>query len=260
MNAEPAPGVRLQKVLAAAGVGSRRRCEELITAGRVTVDGEVIRVLGTRVDPAQAVVHVDGVLQAVSPDVVVVAVNKPIGMLSAMRDDRGRPCLGDLVVGRGGGRLFHVGRLDADTSGLLLLTNTGDLAHRLTHPSFGLDKTYVAEVRPALDARALTALRRGVAIEGRPLEITKMRLVGSRADRSAVRLTIHEGRNRVIRRAFHAVGRDVISLLRVSFGPIKLGKLPPGAVRTLSAAEVRALYAAADAGARPERAPASRSM
>ena len=140
-----APGVRLQKVLAAAGLGSRRACEDLIAAGRVEVDGRVVREQGVRVDPQTAVIRVDGQRVPTAAGTVVVAVNKPRGMLSTMSDDRGRLCLGDLVADRPE-RLFHIGRLDADTEGLILLTNDGDLANRLAHPSYGVAKTYVATV------------------------------------------------------------------------------------------------------------------
>lgn len=241
-------GVRLQKVLAQAGLGSRRRCEELISAGRVEVAGRVVDRLGTRIDPATAVVHVDGERLVVAPGVVVLALNKPRGVLTAMSDERGKPCVGDLVGDRipAGGRLFHIGRLDADTEGLLLLANDGDLAHRLTHPSFGVAKTYVAEVRPAMDRSALRRLKAGVPVDDRPLVVGEAKLVSTAGGRSLVRLSIHEGRNRIVRRAFEALGFRVDSLVRTSFGPIELGSLPPGGIRPLNPTEIDRLYGSVD--------------
>jgi len=241
-------GVRLQKVLAEAGLGSRRRCEELISQGRVSVDGEVVTRLGTRIDPAHAVVHVDGERLVVAPDLRVVALNKPRGVVTAMSDGRGRRCVGDLLAGidSAGGRLFHVGRLDADTEGLLLLTNDGDLAHRLTHPSFGVEKTYVAEVRPAFDRADLRRLRSGVPVDDRPVVVGEARLMSTSGDRSLVRLTIHEGRNRIVRRLFEVLGFRVTSLVRTRFGPIELGSLPPGKTRWLDPHELDRLYGSAE--------------
>lgn len=243
-------GVRLQKVLAEAGVGSRRRCEELIAAGRVSVGGEVVTRLGTRIDPANAVVHVDGERLVVAPDVRVLALNKPRGVVTAMSDQRGRPCVGDLIadLDPAAGRLFHVGRLDADTEGLLLLTNDGDLAHRLTHPSFGVEKTYVAEVRPAFDRADLRRLRGGVPVDDRTLVVGEAKLMSTSGDRSLVRLTIHEGRNRIVRRAFEVLGFQVASLARTKFGPIELGSLPPGSTRRLDPPDLDRLYGSVEAG------------
>lgn len=255
-------GVRLQKVLAAAGVGSRRHCDDLIAAGRVRVDGKIVTELGTRVDPERATVHVDGERVVVSPTVVVVALNKPTGVVTAMRDPRGMPCVGDLVpkaLSRGA-RLFHVGRLDADTEGLLLLTNDGDLAHRLTHPSFGVSKTYIAEVQPEMDAEATRRLRHGIVVDGRPLAVERLKIVGRREGRTALKLTIHEGRNRIVRRALEMVGRDVVALVRTEFGPVRMGRLEPGHARELTAQELDALYAAAEATSDPAPAGRSRSI
>lgn len=243
--------VRLQRVLAAAGCGSRRKCEVLIAAGRVQVDGVIIDRLGTRIDPHTAVVHVDGSRLVVSPVHAVVALNKPVGYLTAMSDDRGRRCVGDLVrdseaTAEVAGGLFHVGRLDADTEGLLLLTNDGDLAHRLTHPSFGVAKTYVAQVSPVFTAAALRKLTRGLVIEGRPLAITGAKIVSEHRDRSVVSLSIHEGRNRIVRRAFAELGFEVTRLVRTEFGPIRLGRMKPAALRRLDPSELDALYAAVE--------------
>lgn len=243
--------VRLQRVLAAAGCGSRRKCEVMIAAGRVQVDGVVVDRLGTRIDPLTCVVHVDGSRLVVSPVHVVVAMNKPIGYLTAMIDDRGRRCVGDLIRGSTAtadiaGGLFHVGRLDADTEGLLLLTNDGDLAHRLTHPSFGVGKTYVAQVSPSFTAADLRKLARGPVIDGRPLAVTGAKIVSEHGGRSAVSLQIHEGRNRIVRRAFAELGYDVTRLVRTKFGPVDLGRMKPGQVRLLTPSELDRLYQAVE--------------
>lgn len=246
-------GIRLQKVLASAGLGSRRKCEELIASGRVTVDGQVVDRLGTRIDPDTAVVRVDGSVVVVAEGVVVLAMNKPLGHITAMSDPRGRPCVGDLVgdrmgPGTEGKRIFHVGRLDADTEGLLLLTNDGDLAHRLSHPSFGVAKTYVAEVHPRFAASALRALAQGVEIDGRRMAVADPGVVSSTGDRTVVRLTIHEGRNRIVRRAFEQLGHEVSRLVRTRFGPIAVDGLGPGQVRELTRSEMDQLYTASQSG------------
>lgn len=248
-------GVRLQKVLAAAGLGSRRRCEELIGAGRVEVDGKVVTEMGFRIEPGQAVVHVDRKRVIVAPDVVVLALNKPMGVVTAMVDKRGAPCVGDLVAQADvpTARLFHVGRLDSDTEGLLLMTNDGELSHRLTHPSFGVSKTYVAEIRPPLGRSGLRTLAGGVLVDGRPLTVEEATLVDSGSGRDLVRLKIHEGRNRVVRRAFEVLGHEVVGLVRTEFGSVRLGRLRPGEFRRLSAAELDALYQAAEAADGPSR-------
>jgi len=239
-------GVRLQKVLAAAGFGSRRRCEALISDGRVSVDGRMVMEQGCRVDPATAVVRVDGERISVPTGMQILALNKPRGVLTAMSDDRGRACVGDLV--RGSSRLFHVGRLDADTDGLLLLTNDGDLAHRLTHPSFGVDKTYVAQVKGVFGPGDIKKLRRGVVLDDRPVAVSSARIRDVNNGRTIVELTIHEGRNHVVRRVLAELGFEVQTLTRTKFGPIELRSLRPGAVRTLSPDETTALYDAVDAG------------
>lgn len=238
-------GVRLQKVLAAAGLGSRRACEELIARGRVEVDGRLVREQGVRVDPRRSVIRVDGQRIVTSPDTVVVAVNKPRGVLSAMSDDRGRPCLGDLVADRAE-RLFHVGRLDADTEGLILLTNDGDLANRLAHPSFGVAKTYLATVAGPIPRGIGRTLTAGVDLDDGPARADSFRIVQSVPGQVLVEIVLHEGRNHIVRRMLEAVGHPVQSLVRVRVGPIALGQQRPGTVRVLSAAETRALYT--DAG------------
>jgi 23S rRNA pseudouridine2605 synthase len=234
-------GVRLQKVLAQAGVASRRAAEELIAAGRVSVDGEVVREMGRRVDPVTAVVHVDGSRVVLRDDLVHLALNKPRGMLSTMSDERGRPCVGDLVAGRGD-RLFHVGRLDADTEGLLLLTNNGELGHRLTHPSFEVQKTYLAEVAGQVPRDLGRRLREGVVLEDGPVRVDGFRLVDSLPGRTLLEVVLHEGRKHVVRRLLEEVGHPVQRLVRTAIGEVKLGNQRPGRLRPLTIAEVGALY------------------
>ena len=247
-----ATGVRLQKVLAQAGVASRRAAEELIAAGRVSVDGEVVREMGRRVDPATAVVHVDGSRIVLGEDMVYLALNKPRGIHCPMADDHGRPCVGDLVVERGiteeyfdGGnrsRLFHVGRLDAETEGLLLLTNDGDLGHRLMHPSFEVQKTYLAEVHGQLPRDLGRRMREGIELEDGPVAVDSFRVVDAHAGRSMVELIIHEGRKHVVRRLLDEVGFPVQRLVRTAVGEVKLGNQRPGRFRPLNHAEVGSLY------------------
>jgi 23S rRNA pseudouridine2605 synthase len=236
--------VRLQKVMAAAGVGSRRYCEILIDAGRVRVDGSVVREQGTRVDPATAVIHVDGERIASAPGTLVYLFNKPRGMHTTMSDPQGRPCVGDVVAGMDV-RLFHVGRLDADTEGLLVLTNDGELANRLTHPSHGVAKTYLAWVPGRVSPSVLRRLRAGVELEGRPVEVDRVRVVESEGGETLVELEIHEGRNQVVRRLLAEVGHPVRRLMRTRFGPLTVGTLRPGSLRRLGSKDLRTLYTAA---------------
>ncbi len=227
-------GVRLQKVLAGAGLGSRRACEEIIAAGRVTVDGEVVRELGLRVDPTAAVIHVDGLRVQLDDSLVTLALNKPVGVVSTMDDDRGRPSLAQYVADRPE-RLFHVGRLDADTSGLILLTNDGELANRLTHPRYGVEKTYrVKVVKPPVKPDALERLRSGVELDDGMTAPAKVRRV--KAD--TIEITIREGRNRQVRRMIEAVGGNVTRLVRTRIGPLRLDDLEPGEWRELTPREV----------------------
>ncbi len=237
-------GVRLQKVLAAAGLGSRRACEDLIAQGRVEVDGHVVREQGLRIDPATSVVHVDGQRVPTAAGILVVAVNKPRGMLSTMSDDRGRPCLGDLVAQRKE-RLFHIGRLDADTEGLILLTNDGDLANRLTHPSFGVAKTYLATVSGPVGRSVGRRLLAGVELPDGPAKVDSFRIEQTIPGRVLIEIVLHEGRNHIVRRMLAEVGHPVLALVRTRVGPIALGQQRPGTVRVLSGAELRTLYTAA---------------
>jgi 23S rRNA pseudouridine2605 synthase len=242
MNEE---GERLQKVLAALGWGSRRVCEDLIADERVTVNGEVA-VLGRRVDTLVDVIAVDGVPIGARPDLVYYLVNKPRGVISTAHDPQGRSTVVDMVPQSP--RVFPVGRLDSETEGLLLLTNDGDLTHFLTHPSKGVEKEYLVQLRgnPRLAEGQLKKLREGVELDDGPTAPAK---VSQRSDMT-LSITIHEGRNRQVRRMCEAVGHEVERLVRTRIGPINDSKLRPGAWRELSLAERKALIEAMSAEAR----------
>ncbi|HEY2508808.1 MAG TPA: pseudouridine synthase [Streptosporangiaceae bacterium] len=236
-------GVRLQKVLAAAGVGSRRHCEELIGEGRVEVDGEIVRRYGARVDPQRQVIRVDGRRIPASEDLVYLALNKPAGVLTSMSDSRGRPTMADLL-GDTAERLFHVGRLDYDTEGLMLLMNDGELAHRLAHPRFGVPKTYLAEVSGSLPKDLGRQLMTGIELEDGVASADKFRVVERVGDRALVEITLHEGRKHIVKRMLAATGHPVTRLVRTQVGPVALGSLRPGTRRSLTTKEVGDLYAA----------------
>lgn len=236
-----AEGLRLQKVLAQAGLGSRRACEELIASGRVEVDGQIVIEQGTRVDPAKAIVRVDGQRVPTAPDTVVLVFNKPKGVVSTMADDHGRKCVGDYVAERPE-RLFHVGRLDAETEGLLIITNDGQLAQHLGHPTHEVAKTYVATVSGVVERDGLRALRLGVELEDGLAKCDTARIVQSLSDRTMVELVIHQGRNRIVRRMFEAIGHPVLALVRTRVGPVSLGQQRPGSLRVLEGSELHALY------------------
>jgi 23S rRNA pseudouridine2605 synthase len=231
---------RLQKVLAAAGVGSRRASEELIAAGRVTVDGRVA-ILGDKVDPANAEIHVDGERVIVDANLVYLAMNKPRGVVATMADERGREAVADFLTNIPE-RIFHVGRLDADSEGLLLLTNDGGLAHKLMHPSFGVPKTYLAEVPGPMRRGVGRALLAGIELEDGPVQVDAFRLVDSMPGRVLVELVLHEGRKHIVRRLMDEVGYPVSRLVRTAIGPIRLGDLKPGRHRRLNRGEVAALF------------------
>ncbi|HEY8372816.1 MAG TPA: pseudouridine synthase [Pseudonocardiaceae bacterium] len=235
--------MRLQKVLAQAGVASRRASEELIAQGRVSVNGEVVTQQGRRVDPQTAVIHVDGMRVIVRDDVVHLAFNKPRGVHTTMSDDRGRPCVGDYVAHRPE-RLFHVGRLDADTEGLLLLTNDGELAHRLMHPSYQVLKTYLAEVPGPIPRDLGRRLRDGVELEDGPVTVHSFRVVDALGNRAMVEVVLHEGRKHIVRRLLAEVGHPVRRLVRTAIGEVRLGNQKPGKLRPLNRQEVGSLYAA----------------
>jgi len=236
--------IRLQKLLAQSGVASRRKCEELMLAGLVEVDGEVVTRLGTKVDPTTAVIRVDGKrLPPVSAHVYLV-LNKPRGVVSTMSDPEGRPTLSDFVGDRPE-RLFHVGRLDTDTEGLILLTNDGDFAQRVAHPSYELDKTYVAEVDGVVAKATVKRLLAGVTLEDGPVEVSAAKVVSTSADRSIVEVVIHEGRNRIVRRLLDEVGHPVRKLTRTAIGPVLLRGLRRGDLRELTLDELGVLLDAA---------------
>ena len=243
VDVHEADGVRLQKLLAGAGVGSRRVCEELIAQGRVEVDGQVVTELGVRIRPTR-VVRVDGERVQLDSSRVYLAVNKPLNVVTSMSDELGRVDIGDYVGDRKE-RLFHVGRLDADTEGLLLLTNDGDLAHRLQHPRHGVPKTYLAQVPGPLPRDLGRRLRAGVELEDGPVAVDSFRVVDSRPGKALVEVVLHEGRKHIVRRLLAEVGHPVISLVRTQVGPVRLGDTKPGKWRSLTSAEVAALYEAA---------------
>ncbi|MCV7343336.1 pseudouridine synthase [Mycolicibacterium rhodesiae] len=239
-------GVRLQKILSQAGVASRRVAERMITDGRVEVDGRIVTELGTRVDPANADIRVDGSRIVVDDSMMYLAINKPVGMHSTMSDERGRPCVGDLVEHRvrGNKNLFHVGRLDADTEGLLLLTNDGELAHRLMHPSFEVPKTYLATVTGSVPRGLGKTLRAGIELDDGPVKVDDFAVVDAVPGKTLLRVTLHEGRKRIVRRLLAAVGYPVEALVRVSIGEVTLGEQRPGSIRVLTRKEVGDLYKA----------------
>jgi 23S rRNA pseudouridine2605 synthase len=232
-------GQRLQKVLAAAGVASRRVSEQLIVEGRVEVNGRIVTELGSRIDPTTDLVAVDGVAVQLDPAKRYYMLNKPRGVVSSMRDEQGRPDLTSFTEDLEE-RVFNVGRLDAETSGLLLLTNDGDLAHVLAHPSFGVEKTYIAKVQGRVTPQTLQKLKHGVELEDGLIRADRAKILQQQGDdrHSIVELTLHSGRNRIVRRMLDAVGHPVVDLVRRSFGPLNLGTLRSGAMRELTKVEL----------------------
>ena len=239
-------GIRLQKVLSQAGIASRRVAEKMIIDGRVEVDGQLVTELGTRVDVGVSVIRVDGARVILDESLVYLALNKPRGMHSTMSDDRGRPCIGDLIEHRvrGNKKLFHVGRLDADTEGLILLTNDGELAHRLMHPSHEAPKTYLATVTGSVPRGLGKKLRAGIELEDGLARVDDFAVVDAIPGKTLVRLTLHEGRNRIVRRLLAAAGFPVESLVRTDIGVVSLGKQRPGSIRALRLDEIGQLYKA----------------
>ena len=236
-------GVRLQKVLAAAGVGSRRHCEEMIGAGRVEVDGQTVRRFGARVDPEHQIIRVDGKRIPSRQDIVYLAFNKPPKVLTSMSDDRGRKTITDFLGDRAE-RLFHVGRLDYDTEGLMLLTNDGELAHRLAHPSYEVAKTYLADVPGPVPRDLGRRLATGVELEDGVAVADRFRVLEQTGSHALVEITLHEGRKHIVRRMLAEVGHPVTRLVRTTVGPVKLGGLRPGKTRDLTTKEIGELYAA----------------
>jgi 23S rRNA pseudouridine2605 synthase/16S rRNA pseudouridine516 synthase len=230
-------GVRLQKLMAAAGVASRRVSEDLIAAGRVEVNGEVVIEPGRRVQETD-LVSVDGVAIQLDTTRRYLMLNKPVGIVSSLQDERGRPDLSQFVS-RYDERLFNVGRLDAQTSGLLILTNDGELAHVLAHPSFGVMKTYIAKVEGRVSPQTIAKLTSGVDLEDGAIAADKAKIVGQAGNtETLVEVTLHSGRNRIVRRMLEAVGHPVVDLVRRQFGPLHLGSLREGDIRDLTKAEL----------------------
>jgi 23S rRNA pseudouridine2605 synthase len=236
-----AEGIRLQKVLAAAGIASRRASEEMIAAGRVSVNDELVTEQGRRVDPETDVIRVDGMRINTAAGNVYLAMNKPRGYVTAMSDPEGRPTVGDLVRDRVE-RLFHVGRLDADTEGLLLLTNDGELAHRLSHPSYEVPKTYLAEVLGPMEKGVGKRLREGVQLDDGIVRFDAFKVVDSTSNKLLLEIVLHEGRKHIVRRALAEVGHPVQRLLRTAVGPVHLGAQKPGKIRALTRDELAGLF------------------
>ncbi len=239
-DGEPERLMRLQKALAQSGVASRRTSETMMAAGRVEVNGAVVTQLGAKVDPETAVIRVDGARIPVAQAYVYLVGNKPRGMVSSMSDEQGRRDLSSLVGDRPE-RLFHVGRLDTDTSGLIMLTNHGEFAHRLAHPSFELTKTYVAHVEGAVSPHLRRRLLAGITLEDGPVQPDGFKVVSTQGGKSIVELALHEGRNRIVRRLLTEVGHPVVRLSRTAIGPIRLGDLSTGRVRQLNTGELGTL-------------------
>ncbi|MDO5034051.1 MAG: pseudouridine synthase [Actinomycetaceae bacterium] len=238
-------GVRLQKVISQAGIASRRHAEILITSGRVKVDGKVVRKLGTRVDPDKQVIHVDGERLMLDETTLTIALNKPAGVVSTMEDPEGRPCLADYTQDYHQ-RLYHVGRLDTDTAGLILLTNDGELAHRLMHPSYEVPKTYVATVPGEVPRGLRRKMLSGIELEDGPVKVHDFQIKDHYGDLTLVEVTLHEGRNRIVRRLMESVGFPVVELVRTEFGPVRIGRLHPGVTRKIEGNVLKELYAAVD--------------
>ena len=246
MTTGDSEGVRLQKVLSQAGIASRRVAERMIIDGRVEVDGQLVTELGTRVDPDASEIRVDGARVILDDTLVYLALNKPHGMHSTMSDDRGRPCIGDLIEHRvrGNKKLFHVGRLDADTEGLILLTNDGELAHRLMHPSYEVPKTYLATVNGSVPRGLGKKLRAGIELDDGPVAVDDFAVVDAIPGKTLVQVTLHEGRKRIVRRMLAEVGLPVQTLVRTDIGAVSLGEQRPGSIRALRRNEIGELYKA----------------
>jgi pseudouridine synthase len=238
--------MRLQRFLAIAGVASRRRGEQLIADGRVAVNGKIVRKPGSTVEPERDIVEVDGE-RIETEEKVYVLLNKPGGYLSAVTDARGRPTVSELTAGLPA-RLYPVGRLDMDTEGALLMTNDGELCHRLTHPKFGVEKTYHATVRGKPSNAALLKLRKGIDIGEGKTSPARVRLLGAKGSLSRIEITVHEGRKRQIKRMCKTIGHPVARLRRIEFAGMRLGRLKPGEYRQLSRAEVAKLKQMAHIG------------
>src|SRR4051794_40759054 len=240
-TAPASEGERLQKVLARAGVGSRRVVENMVDQGRIAVNGSTVMVQGMRVDPGRDRIAVDGVRIEVRDDRVTYALNKPAGVITAMSDDRNRPTVGDLVGDLAPG-LVHVGRLDQATEGLLLVTNDGELAHRLAHPSYEVKKTYLAQVSGSVPRDLGRRLKKGVQLDDGPVAVDSFQVMDTHAGQSVVEVVLHEGRKHIVRRLLAEVGLPVNRLTRTAVGPIELARMRTGTIRKLTRQEVGALH------------------
>lgn len=245
--------MRLQKFLARAGAASRRGSEDLMTAGRVAINGQIVSELGTKVDPAVDVVTVDGAVVNLDAGPVYLVLNKPSGFVTTMDDPQGRPTVRDLIPPLPG--LFPVGRLDRDTTGLLLFTTDGDLSHRLLHPRYHVTKTYRTRVDGRVAEDELERLRKGITLDDGPCRPAQVKLLEVGDENSLVEITISEGRKRQVKRMFSAISHPVLELERTSFGPLLLGRLDRGQTRELAQAEVDALRRSAGAGEKPAHSP-----
>ena len=239
-DTEGTEGTRLQKVLAAAGIASRRASEILIDEGRVEVNGKVVTEQGRRVNPETDQIRVDGSRIPPPRRHLDLVLNKPRGVVSTLEDPEGRPTLSDYLPATKE-RLFHVGRLDTDTEGLIVLTNDGDFAHRLAHPSYQVPKTYTVQAAGVMDNRIIRRLEKGVTLEDGPVRPDKVKLISRGQDRTLLAITLHEGRNRIVRRMMDTVGHPVDRLSRTEIGPIRIGNLRPGETRDVTREELGAL-------------------
>ncbi|WP_346846026.1 pseudouridine synthase [uncultured Rothia sp.] len=239
-------GVRLQKLMAQAGVASRRVCEEMIEEGRVTVNDQLVTELGVRVNPDKVSARVDGITIQTNDKLVYMVLNKPSGVVSTMEDPDGRPCISDFLRKSMNERVFHVGRLDVETEGLLLLTNDGELANRLTHPSYEIPKTYLVQVRGPVELGVSNQLKKGVRLEDGVARVDGFRLIDSTPGHVLIEVVIHSGKNRIVRRMFEEVGYPVEKLVRVSMGPVRIGSQKQGTIRNLSKVEIGELLASVD--------------
>lgn len=237
---EETEGIRLQKVLASAGIASRRASEILIDEGRVEVNGKVVTEQGKRVNPETDHIRVDGSRIPPPRRHQYLVLNKPRGVVSTMDDPEGRPTLSDYLP-RIKERLFHVGRLDTETEGLIILTNDGEFAHRLAHPSYEVPKTYHVQAAGVMDNRTLRRLEKGVTLEDGPVKPDKVKLISRSQTKTLLEITLHSGRNRVVRRMMDTVGHPVDRLGRTRIGPVRLGTLPVGETRELTREELGAL-------------------
>ncbi|WP_444150373.1 pseudouridine synthase [Bifidobacterium bifidum] len=234
-------GIRLQKILAQAGFGSRRKCEQMITDGRVEVDGELVTELGTRVDPKKQHIRVDGSRVHLNPNHVTLALNKPKKVLSAMGDPKGRYTLAD-IIGDKYERVFHMGRLDYDSEGLILMTNDGELSQHVMHPKYEVEKTYIATIDGKIGGNVCRRLvTQGVQLDDGLVKLDHCAIIDANRDQTIVKVVLHSGKNRIVRRIFGAIGYPVRRLVRTQIGPIKLGDLKSGTYRVLSQVEVRSL-------------------